>query len=253
MIDLAVEGSAHPVHSAPGHPQHSNGFVHYYEETDPAKALHLLEDEMVRLHQESWHLAIQWASRIQMRSWIGMCQSLPLWHGGLCSHAPLDVDRPAPGPAGQWMSTLLMLQPGLPPLCHALVCQSASDISSCGFSVAAHASEACQGPMAELSCRCGQSRQAMGPSPGCWSESALLRCAQGIHQMHSKAWQDLAGATAAWQSLTRGCLSLWCLNPIVISHPEVCGAISFGCLEQRWVGSLLDLPADILPVCLLVC
>ena len=51
MIDLAVEGSAHSLHSAaPGQPRPSSGFVHYYEESDPAKALHLLEDEMVRLH-----------------------------------------------------------------------------------------------------------------------------------------------------------------------------------------------------------
>ena len=49
MIDLAAEGSAHSVHSGPGQPRHSNGFVHYYEESDPAKALHLLEDEMVSL------------------------------------------------------------------------------------------------------------------------------------------------------------------------------------------------------------
>ena len=50
LVDLVVQHSEHALHDASSErpPRHSSGFVHYYEEGDPAKALHLLEDEMVR-------------------------------------------------------------------------------------------------------------------------------------------------------------------------------------------------------------
>ena len=49
LVDLAVERSAHSIPApADSLPRQSSGFVHYYDEADPAKALHLLEEEMAR-------------------------------------------------------------------------------------------------------------------------------------------------------------------------------------------------------------
>ena len=48
IVDSIVEASQHAITSVPDQmARASSGFVHYYEEGDPAKALHLLENEMV--------------------------------------------------------------------------------------------------------------------------------------------------------------------------------------------------------------